>query len=265
MTLNGPHTFNSRKLQSATIVGMAVFTYSEATIQRLAHNVARRRKWIYAFAAAWLTVDLTVALSQLFWPEIRINFPERWVNLVFLLPLILIFTTFRMRKQMPERMAENMRSYSVDVSPYSVRVQSDFGPQRQFMRDEIVRVEEPSWGGELILRSHNRYHRLVIPRLLDGSAQIKDELRSMGIPFARTVIPGNWEEIAIVVLGLGTILCSFSTQNRQILVANLIVAILVGIGGFLILGAKPDALSRMRWVRFVAFLPAVFSTLTFFL
>jgi hypothetical protein len=87
----------------------------------------------------------------------------------------------------------------------------------------------------------------------------------MGIPFARTVIPGNWEEIAIVVLGLGTILCSFSTQNRQILVANLIVAILVGIGGFLILGAKPDALSRMRWVRFVAFLPAVFSTLTFFL
>jgi hypothetical protein len=244
---------------------MAVFTYSEETIQRFVLEGARRQKWICAFAAAWLAVDLAVALSQLFWHAIRINFPARWVNLVFILPLILIFSTFRMSKDILERVKAHLQSYSVDVSPYSIRVQSDLGPQRQFTRDEIVRVEEPSWGGGLHLRGPNRYRRLVIPRILDGSGQIKDELRSMGIPFARTVIPGNWEEIAMVVLGLGTILCSFSTQNRLILVANLIVAILVGIGGFLIISAKPDGLVRSRWRRFVAFVPAVFSALTFFL
>jgi hypothetical protein len=252
---------------------MAVFTYSEETIQRHVHAMARRRNWIYAFAAAWLTVDLAVALSQLFWPAIRINFPTRWGGVVwsgivpnlFTLPCILVYSTFKQGKSMAARMEAHMRSYSVDVSPYSIRAQSDFGPQRQFARDEIVRVDEPSWGKWLILRSHNRYHQLAIPRLLDGTAQLKDELRSMGIPFERTVIPGNWEEIAMAVLFFATILCSFSTQNRQILIANLIIAILAGIGGFLILGAKPDGLSRMRWVRFVAFLPAVFSGLTFFL
>jgi hypothetical protein len=244
---------------------MAVFTYSEETIQRLVHKIPRSHKWIRAIAVAWLAIDLAVAFGQLFWPEIRINFPSRWVNLVFTIPTILFISTFNDRKRTLERVEAYMRSYSVDVSPYSVRVQSDLQPQRQFTREEIVRVEEPSWGGGLHLRGPNRYRRLLIPRILDGSDQIKDELRAMGIPFERTVFPGNWEEIAMVVLGLGTILCSFSTQNRLILVANLIVAILVGIGGFLIISAKPDGLVRMRWKRFVAFVPAVFSALTFFL
>jgi hypothetical protein len=243
---------------------MAVFTYSEEAIQHLLYNGARRRKWVYSFAAAWLAVDFAVAFGQLFWPAIRINFPARWVNLVFVVPLILIFSTFRTGKDLIERVKAHLRSYSVDVSPYSVRIQSDFGPQRRFAREEIVRAEESSWGGGIYLRTANRYRWLVIPRLLDGYGQLKDELIALGIPFTRKAIPTNWEEFVMILLFCGTMICDLVTHNRQILAANLIVAILVGIGGFLIISANPDSSPRMRWKRFVAFVPAVFSTIAFF-
>jgi hypothetical protein len=161
-------------------------------------------------------------------------------------------------------MSEYLRAYSVDVSLYSVRVQSDLRPQRQFAREEILRIEESSIGGGMYLRTSNRYRWMSIPRGLDGYGQIKDELRAMGIPFTRKLIPTIWE-FAIVLLYCGTLICDVVTRNRQILTANLIVAVLVGLGGFLIIGANPDCPTRMRWVRFMAFLPAVFSALAFFL
>jgi hypothetical protein len=249
----------------AKIRRMAVFTFSEETIARIAPRTQRVRMWFRAVAVAWLVLDVSVAVGQLYWPAIRTDLSAMWVNFAFIIPIILLFNNFQLRKHMLERMEAYMRSYSIDVSPYSVRVQSDLGPQRQFARDEILRVEESSWGGGLYLRSSNRYRWLVIPRGLDGYSQMKDELRASGIPFVEKVIPTNWEEFAIVFLYCGTLICDLVTRNRQVLTANLIVAILVGIVMFLIIGANPDSPRRMRWVRFAAFLPAAFTVLWFFL
>jgi hypothetical protein len=221
--------------------------------------------WLRAVAAAWLLVDLAVVLGQFYWPRIRIDLPSRWVNFAFIIPFVVLSTTFNGRKRIPERMEAYMRSYSVDVSPYSVRVQSDLRPQRQFTRQEILRVEEPSWGGALYLRTPSRYRYLQIPRSLDGYSQIKDELKTMGVPFTRKVIPTNWEEFAFSFLFCGTLICDMVTQNRQILIANLVVAILVGIGGFLMTSANPDNPPRMRWVKYAAFLPAALTVMCFYL
>lgn len=244
---------------------MAVFTYSEETIQSLVHKAVQRQRWIYAIAAAWLAVDMAVVFGLFFWPEIRINLSDRWIILPFVIPFVLLSNSFNFRKRIPGRFEAYLRSYSVDVSPYSVRVQNDLGPQRQFARGEILRVEESSWGGGLYLRSSNRYRWLMIPHLLDGYSEIKSELGAMGIPFERKLVPTNWEEFVMVLLLCGTLLCDLMTRNRQILIANLIVAVLVGIGGFLIVGANPDRSSRVRWARFAAFLPAAFTATRFFL
>jgi hypothetical protein len=244
---------------------MAVYAFSEETIARIARRSPRALMWLRAIAAAWLVVDVAVAVGQVFWHEIRIDLSERWAHSAFIIPFVLFFTSFSLRRRFPGRMEEHMLTYSVDVSPYSVRVQSDFWPQRQFTRDEILRVEEPSLGGGLYLRSSNRYRWLMVPRSLDGYGQIKDDLRAMGIPFTKKVIPTNWEEFAFVLLFCGTLICDMVTQNRQVLTANLIVAIFVGIGGFLIMSANPDSSPRMRWVRYAAFLPAAFAVVWFFL
>ncbi len=244
---------------------MAVFTYSEATIKHFVQKSARMRKRVYTVAAVLLAFEVAVLLSPLILPGIHMRMPERWVTPVLVIPFVLFLNGFQLRKRVPEKLEAWLRSYSVDVSPYSVRVQRDFCPQRQFTRDEILRVEEPSWGGGLYLRSPNRYRWLVIPRGLEGYDRIKDELRGMGIPFSRKVIPTNWEEFAFVLLFIGVLICDMVTQSRQVLTANLIVAVLVGIGGFIIISSNPDSPPRMRWVRFAAFLPAAFTILWFFL
>ena len=115
-----------------------------------------------------------------------------------------------------------------------------------YSEEAILRVEEPSWGGGLYPRSPSRHRWLLIPRSLDGYGQIQDELRALGIPFTEKVIPANWGEFDFVLLFCGTLICDLVTQNRQIPTANLIVTILVGIGGFLIVGANPNSHLRVR-------------------
>jgi hypothetical protein len=162
-------------------------------------------------------------------------------------------------------MADHMRAFSVDVSPYSVRIQYGLMRQRQFSREEILRAEEPSMGGGLFLRSPNRYRMIVIPRRIDGYSELKAALQAQGIPFVGKVIPGNWEDFAFVFLFCGSLLCPFLSQTRLVLELNLLVAALIGIAGFYVIGASPDNMPSMRWTRFAAFFPLIFAGIALYM
>jgi len=238
---------------------MAVYTYSEEAIDRAVRKISRMRVWMRMIAVACLAVEIVVAFGL----NLRLSVP--WSTAAFIVPIVLLTQGIGSWRAAPKLVVKHMRAYSVDVSFYSVRVQGAAMPQQQLTRDEILRVEEPSWGGGLYLRSTNRYRWLLIPRNLDGYGHVKDELKALGIPFARKVVPTNWEEFALVLFFCGSILCDMVTHNRQVLFANLAVALIVGFCGFFIISANPDNASRMRWTRFAAFLPAVFAAVSLYL
>jgi len=77
----------------------------------------------------------------------------------------------------------------------------------------------------------------------------------------KTFIPPNWEEFLGVLLFIGTTILAFAVHNIQVLIVNLLIALLLSVGWFFVINANPDvlALPKMRWARFGAFLPVVFA------
>lgn len=244
---------------------MAVFTYNEETIFRMVRRIKRVRIWLSVISVVWLVVDLLTAFGVLRKLGIDIRLHGPCSNAVFVLPFVMLCQSVGGWKPLLKTMADHLRAYSVDVSPYSVRIQYGLMRQRQFSREEILRAEEPSMGAGLYLRSPNRYRSILIPRRIDGYSEIKAALQAQGIPFVGKAIPGNWEDFAFVFLFCGSLLCPLLSQTRLVLELNLLVATLIGVAGFYVISANPDNMPRMRWTRFATFLPLIFAALTFFM
>lgn len=243
---------------------MAVYTYSEETIGRLLQKQKWATFWVRIVCAVWLAAFLIVEFVLPFGFAVKSFLPRNW-SMAFLVFPLMMLTNGGFTRDQSKRFIEYLRSYSVDVSPYSVRIQSSLGPQRQFLREEITRLEESSWGRSLFLRTANRYRCLGIPRNIDGFSELREELIAAGIPFTKKAIPGNWEDILVVLAFCGSIICDMVSRNPHVLAANIAVASMVGLFGFLIVGANPDDSKRMRWVRLGALLPLLFAIGAFYL
>jgi ABC-type Fe3+ transport system permease subunit len=109
----------------------------------------------------------------------------------------------------------------------------------------------------LYLRSQNRHRWLLISLGLDGYAEIKRELNHAGFPFARPVLPPNWEEFVLVLLFIGTMICAVSLHSLKLQLLNLAISILVGSCGAFVINSNPDNFPRMQWSRFFMFLPVL--------
>ena len=250
---------------------MAFYCYSEDTISRMLQKGKRRTFWMRVVGAVWLALDLFAVTVLSLWFHGDPLKSEHWSIALFVLPFVMLMQSGKAGSGASKGVAEYLRTYSVVVSSYSVRVQSNLGPQRQFLREEILRAEESAWGSGLYLRTANRYRYLGIPRNIDGFSEIREELRAAGIPFAKKAIPTNWEEFAQVLAFLGSLLfsgliiCDVVSRSPRVLTVNLTVALLGGLLGFFTTSLTPVDSSRTRWVKFASFLPLLFAILVLYL
>jgi len=128
---------------------MPVYSYSDETISRMLQRSKRTTFWMRVVAAVCLSAYLILAIVLPLWFGINPGLSEHWWVFFLVVPVIMLFQSRKVARNASKGLAEYMRAFSVDVSPYSVRVQSSLRPQRQFLREEILRIEEPSWGGGL--------------------------------------------------------------------------------------------------------------------
>jgi hypothetical protein len=120
---------------------------------------------------------------------------------------------------------------------------------------EVQRAEQVPWG--LYLRSSNRYRWLHIPAKIQNFAALKQEISQARTPIVQAAAPPNWEEFAGVLIFAATMFCAIFAHSARVLAANLLISALVAFCGFLVIGANPDNLPKMRWARFGIFLPVL--------
>ena len=99
---------------------------------------------------------------------------------------------------------------------------------------------------------------------MDGYDAIKRELLMAGAGVVRKFIPTNTEEFVFVLMFIGTILCATIVHDTRILLANLLIAVVVSVSGFLIVNANPDN-HQIGRARVGVFMPVVFAALGFLL
>ena len=243
---------------------MAVYVYSEQQIDRM---VGKARRLRIRFCVAAIVILVMAALLAFYRPTLPIfHEPVRaWVTalLTSLVLFPLVKTIWRWRRW-PDLMRSSLRETRVEVASGTVGVSGPLGYKRQLSFSEIVRAEEPYLGTGLYLRTSNRYRWILVPRKLDGYEAIKRELAVVGAGVVKRLIPTNWEEFVFVLLFIGTILCAAIVHDRRILLANLVIAVIVSVAGFLIVGANPDN-HQIRRARIGVFIPVVFAALGFVL
>jgi hypothetical protein len=243
---------------------MVAYIYSEQQIDAM---VGKSRRLRIRFCVAALVILVVAALLTFYRPTLPIfHEPARaWVIALltsfFLFPLV---KTIRGWRKWPNLMRNSLRETRVEVASGTVGVTGPFGYKRQLSISEIVRAEEPYLGTGLYLRTSNRYRWILIPRKLDGYEAIKRELAVAGAPLVKRFIPTNGEEFVFVLLFIGTILCATMVHDTRILLANLVIAVVVSVSGFLIVNANPDN-HQIRRARIGVFIPVVFAALGFLL
>jgi len=243
---------------------MAVYVYSEQQIEKM---VGKSRRLRIRFCVAAIVILVIAVLLAFYRPTLPIfHEPVRaWVmallTSLFLFPLVKIIWHWR---TWPDLMRNSLRDTRVEVASGAVGMSGPFGYKRQLSISEIVRAEEPNFGTGLYLRTSNRYRWILIPRNLDGYEAIKRELAVAGAAVVKRFIPTNWEEFVFVLLFIGTILCATMVHDTRILLANLVIAVIVSVSGFLIVSANPDN-DQIRRARIGVFIPVVFAALGFLL
>ena len=243
---------------------MVAYVYSEQQIDAM---VGTSRRLRIRFCVAAIVILVVAALLTFYRPTLPIfHEPARaWVIALltsfFLFPLVKTIGGWR---KWPDLMRNSLRDTRVEVASGAVGVTGPFGYKRQLSISEIVRAEEPYLGTGLYLRTSNRYRWILIPRKLDGYEAIKRELAVAGAPLVKRFIPTNGEEFVFVLLFIGTMLCATMVHDTRILLANLVIAVVVSVSGFLIVNANPDN-HQIRRARIGVFIPVVFAALGFLL
>lgn len=236
---------------------MGVFVYSRQQIEKIVARNKRVRLRFCLFAAAIL---VAVSLSAFYRPAWIPGLREWFLPAAIAVAATPLFSNIRRWRSAPQRWEQTLTGRRIEVSSAGVSLWSSPGSVRRFERSEILRAEEPAWGGGLYLRSPNRYRWLLIPKSIAGYELIKRELASLGITSVARSIPPNWEEFVGVLLFVGTMLCSATVHNIRVLFANLLVAVLVSVGGLLVIGKNPEN-PQIRKARIGVFLPVVFAAL----
>jgi hypothetical protein len=236
---------------------MGMYVYSQQQIEQIMVRNKILRLRFCLVAAALLVAALFL-----------VSYRPAWIPGVheWLLPVAIavaatpLFNNVRHWRSAPQRWKQTLTGRRIEVSSAGVSLWSSSGPVSRFERDEILRAEEPAWGGGLYLRSRHRYRWLLIPKSIDNYESIKRELNGMGIPRMAKSIPPNWEEFIGVLLFVGTMLCAATVHNTRVLFANLLVSVLISVGGFLVIGKNSEN-AQIRKARLGVFLPVVFAAL----
>lgn len=243
---------------------MTVYVYSEQQIERM---VSKSRRLRIRFCVAAVVILVMAVLLAFYRPTLPIfHEPVRtWViallTSLFLFPLV--GTIWRWRSWQ-DPMRNSLRETRVEVASGTVGVSGPSGYKRQLRISEIARAEEPYLGTGLYLRTSNRYRWILIPRKLDGYESIRRELSVAGAAIVIRLVPTNGEEFVLVLLFIATILCATMVHDTRILLANLVIAVIVSLSGFLIVNANPDN-HQIRRARIGVFVPVVFAALGFLL
>lgn len=237
---------------------MAVYALSPASI---ANNAAKLRK-----IRIWGSIIL-VPLMALFL-YLRISHSSTFGRSTEVAFIVLFVTLMTLVQPYPWRLssrkvAAKMGDFCIEITSDAVEIRSSQFIRR-IARDEIVRIEEPSWGGGFYVRTPNRYRWILIPRTLERFEEIKSGLAASGIPIVRTMIPPNWEEFLFVLLFCGSVACDLFATSRLVLFVNLGVALLLGVLGFLVTATTEN--SRLRFkARLGSLIPLVAACLTLLL
>ena len=252
------HIFSFRK--GAKIPRMAIYRFSEDYIAGNMRKFRSARLWVGGLSGFLLTFDLYLMFDRTSWLAEHIRLPYSVSNTLLILLSVLFFQIFDPWRSTTKDRAKFFREYSVEITPESVQILCGKW-STVTRRDEIIRIEEPNVGVGLYLRTANRYRSLIIPRNLDGYREIKAEFDLCEVPYLKTVLTPNWELFLLILLICGSLICDWATRNQILLWVNLFVALLAGVGGFLIINANPDNRTRMRWSRFGALFPFVVAIL----
>jgi len=243
---------------------MAVYVYSEQQIERMVGESRRLRIRLCIAAIVILAMAVLLVFYRPTLPIFREPF-RAWgmalLTSLFLFPLVK--TIWRWRKW-PDLLRNSLRDTRVEVASGTVGVSGPSGYKRELSISEIVRAEEPYLGTGLYLRTSNRYRWILIPRKLDGYDAVKREVAVAGAPVVKRLIPTNGEEFVFVLLFVGTILCATMVHDTKVLLANLVIAVVVSVSGFLIVNANLDN-HQIRRARIGVFIPVVFAALGFLL
>lgn len=231
---------------------MAIYGYSEQQIESMVSKARRVRVRFGMLAVLMLFASSLLALSYpsspLFREPLRAWFFAA-VTSIFLVPLWQMLMSW---KKWPDKMRDSLKHTRVEVIPGSVIMSGPHGYKSQISTGEILRAEEPSLGAALRLRTSNRYRSILIPRGLDASGAIKNELAASGISVAKTTFATNWEEVAGVLFFIGMMIFSFTVHNIHLLTLNLILSVLLSAAWFRVINANSEirAMSRLRWAKF---------------
>ena len=241
----------------ARILRMAAYSYSEKVINALARKMMRTRLWVGSIATVLLVLDLPFVFDRAGSIASRIRVPEPLADGAFIVCFVLLVQSIRSLSRAPRSIEEHLRSYRVHVSPQGVSVTNDAVPMRQIALPEIRRAEIPSLGSGLYLRGTNRYRWLLVPSGLDEYAEIKTELEASSIPFKKTLIPPNWEEFVLILVFFCSLGCDEFLKNRNLLILNLLVGAVVGIGFFVIVNKGWAHMHNRKLARFGCLFPPV--------
>ena len=225
---------------------MAVYFYSEPQIESIIRASKRFRLFFCVVAVKIIFAASVVAFTRPEWIFGAHAHARFWVLAALFVfvagPLADSLLRWRSRGT---KLEESLRTMRVEVNDEGIALTG--ASSRRLARSDIRIAEEVTWG--LYLRTTSRYRWLLIPARIDHFGALKNEILKLGIPIAPAYIAPNWEEFAGVLVFAGTMLCAIFAHSAGVLTANLVISLLVAIGGFLIVSANPDNLPKMRWAR----------------
>lgn len=192
--------------------------------------------------------------------------------MICVLPLVLLFNLLfgpMFRQGSSKSLEAVITGFKVDTSNDGVDINFGMGFSAHYAFHEITRAEEPSIGAGLYLRTANRYNYAALTRSLEDFQDFKTELVAHNIPIVKTLIPPNWEEYLFVLMFcsslIGSVVLIGAKGRQSMLMINFAYAVLLGVVGFLIVGARANHIAQLKWARFGALLPALFAVLSFYL
>jgi len=192
----------------ANILSMATYVYSEQQIDKMLSRTRRLEVWVCVVGALILLAFGFLAYFRLGFFAHH-GFRRDWAIGIFIaIGFDLLFTSFRRKKSGSEKLRAILKEWSLEISPAGVCLTGFRQRKVLLTREEISRAEEPSLGRVLFLRTSRRYRYARISRDLDDYEAIKREIILLGIPIEKTLLLPNWEELLLVVLFLGALLCA---------------------------------------------------------
>jgi hypothetical protein len=235
---------------------VSTYRYSETTIQSIVARFRRQRLWFVGVGSLCLALGILAAYRLASHPTGHSRRDLWGIAVAAFLVEHLLRTIWNWRTS-PAKFEESFRATTVTVSPERVSISR---PKLclHLDRREITQAEIDSRRSRIVLRSADRYRRLIIPAGLDNFGELRREIETLGVPVGRESRKG-WADLLPAFLFSGVLLCSVLSKNPLVLRINTAVALVVSLGFFYILNAQSDVARSLGWKRWAAFLPLLFA------